>query len=50
MEESRFIFMAEPQATPLEPLMQQLLLDKAEAVKGLWEKAQWTQLRLSDVL
>jgi membrane protein len=50
VEESRFMFMAEPKATPLEPLMQQLLLDKAEAVKGLWEKAQWSQLRLSDVL
>ena len=50
VEESRFIFMAESKATPLEPLMQQLLLDKAESVKGLWDKAQWSQLRVCDVL
>ncbi len=49
-EEARFIFMADPEATLLEPLMQQLLLDKAESVLGLWEKGQWSRLRLCDVL
>ncbi|RYX93837.1 MAG: YihY family inner membrane protein [Comamonadaceae bacterium] len=49
-DESRFIFMADPKTTPLEPLMQQLLLDKADSVAGFWEKAKWGQLRLCDVL
>jgi membrane protein len=48
--EARFLLLAEPDATPLEPLMQQLLLDKAEAVQNLWEKARWPELRLRDAL
>jgi membrane protein len=49
-EEARFLLLADPDATPLEPLMRQLLLDKAEAVQGLWEKARWPDLRLRDAL
>jgi membrane protein len=49
-EEARFLLLADPDATPLEPLMRQLLLDKAEAVQGLWEKAGWPGLRLRDAL
>ena len=48
--ESRFILMADPEITPLEPMMQLLLLDKAESVQGLWDKGQWDKLRLCDVL
>ena len=48
--EARFLLLAEPDATPLEPLMRQLLLDKAEAVQNLWEKARWPELRLRDAL
>jgi len=49
-DEARFLLLADPDATPLEPLMQQLLLDKAEAVQGLWQKAGWPELRLRDAL
>ncbi|MBC7379212.1 MAG: YihY family inner membrane protein [Burkholderiaceae bacterium] len=48
--EPRFVFIADPETTLLEPLMQQLLLDKAEAVLPFWDKAHWAQLRLGDVL
>ncbi|MBC7437554.1 MAG: YihY family inner membrane protein [Bdellovibrionales bacterium] len=48
--EPRFLFIADPESTPLEPLMQQLLLDKAEAMLAFWDKAQWSHLRLADVL
>ncbi|WP_051001925.1 YihY family inner membrane protein [Polaromonas sp. CF318] len=49
-DEARFLLLADPDATPLEPLMQELLLDKAEAVQGLWGKARWPELRLRDAL
>ncbi len=49
-EESRFIFMADPHTTALAPLMQQLLLDRAESVEKLWDAGRWGQLRLVDVL
>ncbi|WP_255368580.1 YihY family inner membrane protein [Polaromonas sp. OV174] len=48
--ESRYLLLADPDTTALEPLMQQLLLDKAESVKNLWEKARWPALRLRDAL
>lgn len=49
-DKARFLLLADPDATPLEPLMQGLLLDKAEAVQGLWGKARWPELRLRDAL
>jgi len=49
-DKARFLLLADPATTPLEPLMRQLLLDKAEAVQGLWEKARWPELRLRDAL
>jgi len=49
-DEARFLLLADPDATPLEPLMQELLLDKAEAVQSLWGKARWPELRLRDAL
>ena len=48
--EPRFLFIADPDTTPLEPLLQQLLLDKADAVLPFWDKAHWARLRLGDVL
>lgn len=48
--EARYLLLADPDTTPLEPLIQQLLLDKAEAVQGLWEKARWPAIRLRDAL
>ena len=48
--ESRYLLLADPGATLLEPLMQLLLLDKAESMGKLWGKAQWPAIRLSDAL
>lgn len=48
--ESRYLLLVDPDTTLLEPLMQQLLLDKAESVKNLWEKARWPVIRLRDAL
>ena len=48
--ESRYLLLVAPDTTPLEPLMQQLLLDRAPSVHNLWEKASWRRLRLCDAL
>lgn len=48
--ESRYLLLVNPDATALEPLMQQLLLDRAPSVNSLWEKARWSALQLRDAL
>jgi len=48
--ESRYLLLADPATTLLEPLMQQLLLDPAPSLKKLWEKACWPMLHLRDAL
>lgn len=48
--DARFLLLVEPSATPLEPLMQLLLLDKASSVEKLWEKSCWSSIRLCDAL
>ena len=48
--ESRYLLLVQPDATLLEPLMRQLLLDQAPSVKKLWEKGQWRALLLRDAL
>ena len=48
--EARYLLLADPDATLLEPLIQRFLLDKAEAVQNLWDKARWPELRLRDAL
>ena len=48
--ESRYLLLVDPDATPLEPLMQLLLLDKAQSVSNLWEKSRWSAIRLRDAL
>lgn len=48
--ESRYLLLADPDATLLEPLLEQLLLDKAKSVKNLWERAGWPNIRLRDAL
>ncbi len=49
-QEARYLLLADPDATALEPLMRILLLDKAESVQNLWEKAHWPAIRLRDAL
>ena len=48
--ESRYIFLADPDQTPLEPLMQRLLLDKTYSTLPLWTRANWDALSLRQVL
>ncbi|NMM06457.1 YihY family inner membrane protein [Polaromonas sp.] len=48
--ESRYLLLADPASTALEPLMQQLLLEKTESVRKLWEKARWPAMNLRDAL
>jgi membrane protein len=48
--ESRHVLLADPDATPLAPLMELLLLERADSVKNLWENARWPSLSVRDVL
>ncbi|CAM3297411.1 YihY family inner membrane protein [Polaromonas hydrogenivorans] len=48
--ESRYLLLVDPDATPLAPLMQKLLLDRAPSVNNLWENARWRMLHLRDAL
>ncbi len=48
--ESRYILLADPDQTPLEPLIQLLLLDKTESTLPLWTHANWDALSLRQVL
>jgi membrane protein len=48
--ESRYLLLADPDSTRLEPLMQQLLIDPAPALDSLWKKARWPSLNLRDAL
>ena len=48
--ESRYILLADPDQTPLEPLMQLLLLDKTDTTLSLWTHANWDALNLRQVL
>jgi membrane protein len=48
--ESRYILLADPDQTRLEPLIQQLLLDKNETTAHLWTHGKWSALSLRQVL
>ena len=48
--ESRYILLADPDQTPLEPLMQRLLLDKTDSTLPLWTRANWGALNVRQVL
>ena len=49
-EESNYILLADPDLTMLEPLLQRLLLDKTDSTLPLWQQANWSALRLRQVL
>ncbi|MES2941360.1 MAG: YihY family inner membrane protein [Pseudomonadota bacterium] len=49
-KECRYILLADPDQTPLEPLMQQLLLVKADSTLPLWTCASWASLNLRHAL
>ncbi|WP_096664776.1 YihY family inner membrane protein [Polaromonas sp. AET17H-212] len=48
--EARYLLLADPAATALEPLMAQLLLSQDPSMKSLWENGHFSALRLRDVL
>ena len=48
--ESRYILLADPPNTPLEPLIKLLLLDKTDTTTALWTHAGWADLQLQQVL
>ena len=48
--ESRYVLLADPQTTPLAPLVQRLLLERGPHVEPMWQGAQFDRLRLADVL
>lgn len=47
---TRFVLLAEPGATALAPLLQQLLLPSSQATQKLWETSRLEALSLADVL
>ncbi len=49
-QEPNFILLADPEQTPLEPLLTALLLDKTDATGKLWQRSGWTGTRLREVL
>ena len=48
--ESRYILLADPDQTPLEPLMQLLLLDKTDSTLPIWAAAGWSDIKLRQAL
>ena len=48
--EARYLLMADPDSTLLEPLINRLLLGKASSIDKFWKNAGWPGLRLRDAL
>ena len=48
--EARYLLMADPDSTRLEPLLERLLLDKSSSLSRFWSNGAWPQLRLRDAL
>ncbi|MDD2545896.1 MAG: YihY family inner membrane protein [Burkholderiaceae bacterium] len=48
--EARYLLLVDPQDTPLEPLLQRLLLEPSESLQPLWQRAGLSGLCLADVL
>ena len=48
--EARYLLMADPDSTRLEPLLERLLLDKSTSLSRFWSNGAWPQLRLRDAL
>ena len=49
-QEARFVLLADPDHSPLEPLVHQVLLRRAESTAAVWDKLPLGSLRLRDVL
>ena len=49
-EHSRYILLADPQSTALEPLMRHLLLPHSDATDKLWKSGRLSSVYLKDVI
>jgi membrane protein len=49
-ERSRYILLADPQSTALEPLMRHLLLPESDATNKLWKSGRFSSVYLKDVI
>lgn len=48
--EPRYVLVADPESTPLEPLVQRLLIERAESLERFWGNAGLEVIKLADVL
>jgi membrane protein len=48
--EARYVLLADPDTTALEPLMTQLLLSRDESMKSLWKNGRFPLLNMRDLL
>ena len=48
--EPRYVLLVDPDQTLLEPLVNELLIDKSEATHNLYARAGWAETRLREVL
>lgn len=48
--EPRYVLLADPETTLLQPLLQRLLLDRTDSLEPLWRSAGLAQLHVADVL
>ncbi len=48
--ESRYVLLADPDRTMLEPLMKLLLLEQTPSTQNLWHNARWSNLTVRNVL
>ena len=46
----RYVLLADPQTTPVAPLLTRLLMERADSLEPLWESAALSDLRLEDLL
>jgi membrane protein len=49
-EKTRYLLLADPALTPLQPLLRQLLLSDSEATAGLWNTSRLATLSMRDVV
>ncbi len=46
----RYVLLADPDSTPMEPLLRTLLLRRTDSTEKMWTSARWSTLRLREVL
>ncbi|MEY4883746.1 MAG: hypothetical protein RIS34_1600 [Pseudomonadota bacterium] len=48
--DARYVLLADPDQTVLEPLLDRLLLNRVPSTRNIWENGRWASIRLRDVL